>query len=503
MLNILVVEDEIYARQSLIKQIREYDEQGKFRIEEAENGEQALKIVLERMPDLIMTDIRMPKMDGLELLRRIRETDSQATVMMLSAYSDFAYVKQSLKNGACDYLLKPISDSELKECLDKFLHKNTTRRRETMITGQDAVTRFIRQKLEDDPEQDFVGNNMFRRIFKTYQILNMYFAGSGQFEPKKILEDIENVLEQEMWGGFRMFQRQRNVWTLVINADQDCHFFPRKLGKILERNACEFRIGVSRVHSGSDEIGIAFQEALDALACKLYLPDKILLYEQISKKEAEHFVLGQNEELMLRQALKNKSRKKTEEALAQIFRRLGEYPMVRMDSLSLFLKQILMILEEALHKGDDSIRFRQSSTNVLSFDSLADMEEYVTRIGTQICSMCEQSREEKSGDVIEQIISYVSQHYDQDITLKGLAENLLYMNSTYISHCFVERVGISFSAWLRNYRIREAKKMLENGSLSITEVASMSGYNDTSQFIRTFKQETGMTPKKYRDSIIK
>ena len=126
----------------------------------------------------------------------------------------------------------------------------------------------------------------------------------------------------------------------------------------------------------------------------------------------------------------------------------------------------------------------------------------MTQICRNISSLFEKENAEESSDVIDQIVNYVSAHYEQDITLKDLAENQLYMNPTYVSHCFAGRMGISFSAWLRGVRIGQARKLLKSGGWSITEIASLVGYNDTSQFIRAFRQETGMTPKKYRDSFL-
>lgn len=499
MMTVLVVEDEVYARQSLVKQIREYDRQRQFRILEAENGAAALELAVREKPELVLTDIRMPRMDGIELLKKLKEWNPAVPVVMLSAYSEFDYARSALANGAMDYLLKPVEDDELKECLDKFLHQDRNQKRETMITGQDAVTRFIMQKMEDGSYHDFMGSNLFRRIFRKYQVLTLSFPKSVSVETAQIFEDVEQMFQREMWTGFRMFRKEKRLWVLVIHVEQDCFFFQRKLVRFFEKKGYEVRIGVSREYSDPEKLGQAAQESRDALTFKIFLPDKILSWDQISQKEAGTFRLDQNDEILLRQALKNRSRKKTEEVLNQIFEKINQKPLLRRESLELFFNQMLVIMQEALH-GDGG-QVYESGSSVLDFDSMEEMEEYITRICMNISSMFEKEKSEASADVIEQIVAYVSGHYEQDITLKDLAENLLYMNPTYVSHCFAERMGISFSAWLRGIRIGQAKKLLEGGSLSITEIASMSGYNDTSQFIRAFRQEMQMTPKKYRDMM--
>ena len=103
---------------------------------------------------------------------------------------------------------------------------------------------------------------------------------------------------------------------------------------------------------------------------------------------------------------------------------------------------------------------------------------------------------------MERMTEYVRKYYYTDITVRELAENILFMNQNYVSHLFAERKGISFSAFLRQVRVEHAKEFLKNADYSVTDVAMRVGYNDTSQFIRIFKQETGMTPKKYRSHMI-
>lgn len=129
MITILVVEDEKYALDSLLKQIREYDKQESFRVLQASNGKEAYQLYIQYSPELVMTDIRMPRMDGLELLKAIREKDENTQVVILSAYSDFEYAREALTYGASDYLLKPINAVNLGSCLDKFLKRKVTEKK--------------------------------------------------------------------------------------------------------------------------------------------------------------------------------------------------------------------------------------------------------------------------------------------------------------------------------------------------------------------------------------
>ena len=101
-------------------------------------------------------------------------------------------------------------------------------------------------------------------------------------------------------------------------------------------------------------------------------------------------------------------------------------------------------------------------------------------------------------EIVEKMTAYAMEHYSMDITVRELAESVFFMNQNYISHLFAEKKGISFSAFLRQVRISHAKELLKEEKWSVTEVAAMVGYNDTSQFIRIFRQEVGVTPKKYR-----
>lgn len=106
-------------------------------------------------------------------------------------------------------------------------------------------------------------------------------------------------------------------------------------------------------------------------------------------------------------------------------------------------------------------------------------------------------------EIVQNMKIYAKEHCSKDITVKMLAEEMFFMNADYLSHLFKEKVGESYSVYLKNIRLKKAKELLKEDKFSVTEVAAMTGYNDTSQFIRVFKQNVGITPKKYRDEQCK
>lgn len=505
MLKVLVVEDELYARESLVKLVREYDTDGQFLILQAVNGEEGEHVYNSEKPELVLTDIRMPKLDGLALLERIRQRDNATQVVILSAYSDFEYARTALSNGAADYLLKPIEKEALYACLDKFVRRNRSERKEALIVGRDIVTKFIGSSIRNPGYTSFVEEKMFTTIFPEYQVTVIRFHDKKP-DAQDFLSEIEKMYEGISWEQVRLLNPDFESWVLVICPMPENFFLQRRMRNLLSRQGYDARMGVSFVHKEAGSVGNAYQEAWEALKYKIYGED-ICFADKIRIEKPSVYYLEQGKEDMLREALRDGNVKKADACIQSVFEELRTMAVVKAECLELLYTRIVTLFLQAIgESGQGDISLNRSQAGILRFDSLEEMEHFLCCISQNICRMGapglsgKGQAEDRSGrkDIVEMMASYVRQHYDREISLRELAEKELFMNQDYLSHLFAEKKGIGFAAYVKQVRMERARELLEHQEYSVTEIATMSGYNDTSQFIRFFKQETGMTPKKYQ-----
>lgn len=514
MSKILVVEDELYARESLIKLIREYDTDKQFSVLQAVNGEEGELIYNAERPELVLTDIRMPRMDGLALLAKIRLKDSATQVVILSAYSDFEYARTALSNGAAEYLLKPIEKKALYDCLDKFVQKSRSEKKEALIVGRDIVTQFIGNSIRNPAYTGFVEEKMFSAVFPEYQVTVVRFRDKKPDAPD-FLSGIEEMYGNVSWEQIRLLSPDFDSWVLVICPTAENFFLQRRMRGLLQEQGCEVKMGVSFVHKEARKVGSAYQEAWEALKYKIY-GESICFADKIRGAKPSVFYLAQESEEMLRQALQEGNEKKAQSCIRSVFEEAGRNGMVRADCLELLYTRLVTLFLQAIgENGQEKLSLDKSKAGILRFDSMEEMEQFLCNISQNICRMgapglpCRSDAErpaqdaEQGGrrDIVEIMAEYVRQHYDREISLRELAEKILFMNQDYLSHLFAEKKGIGFSSYVKQIRMERARELLRQEEYSVTEIAVMTGYNDTSQFIRFFKQETGMTPKKYRTKI--
>mgnify|MGYP001039817060 CR=1 FL=1 len=499
MVKILVVEDELYARESLIKQIKEYDTQGQFRIWQASNGEEGETLFKEYRPELVITDIRMPKMDGLKLLEKIREEDMRTQVVIISAYSDFEYARSALTHGASGYLLKPIENETLRQCLDKFVRKNRDEKKEALITGQDIVTQFIANSIRKESYSGFVEESMFRKIYHDYQITAVRFRDKKP-ERQDFLAEIEEIYGNAFWNEFRFLEMDFDIWALVTVPDQRNSFFWRKLCKLMSEKGYPVSMGVSEAYTQAGKVRAAYREAREALKYKIY-GEGIFFAEKLKKESPSVYSISKPMENAIQEALQNRNEKGFSSLIRTLFQEIGELGTVKAECLEMLYSKIIILFYQAIEENwQEGEAIERSHAGILRFESLEDMERFLLNIGRNICRMKAKACGNKK-EIVDILTDYAMEYYNQDISLKELAEKVLFMNQDYLSHLFAEKKGISFSAFLRQIRMEHARELLEKENFSVTEVALMTGYNDTSQFIRFFKQETGMTPKKYRTYV--
>lgn len=509
-MKLLVVEDEKYAREALVCQIRKYDCEGVFEILQASNGEEGEHLFSLYHPELVMTDIRMPKMDGLELLKKVREMSPDTRVIILSAYSDFEYARKSLTYGATDYLLKPIDDDVLGECLDRFLKQRRSEKKDALLSGKDMVTRFILNSIRQKQEIGFVEQSMFSRVFPEYQAGLLYFSGRKP-DQGMFLAQMETIYGNAFWTQFRFLELDGGLWLLVVNPGNDSVFFWRRIRKFLEEKSYGVCIGVSQIHSAASEVNAAYKEAYDAVENRIYRNDSLIFASALAAETYTDYFMSPRHEREIREALDAGNSRRAEKILEEIFAKIRGLGKVKTECLEILYSQVKLLCRRSIRVEEAQEKMEMLPGSLLPFDSLEDMKEYLCRAVREICRMKSITAQNEKGqppmgvqsssEIVERMEEYAKKYYHTDITVRELAENVLFMNQNYVSHLFAERKGISFSAFLRQVRIEHARELLRNAEYSVTDVAMMVGYNDTSQFIRIFKQETGMTPKKYRSYI--
>ncbi len=503
MRNILIVEDEVYARQSVKKQIQECSPNRNFQVFEAENGRKGLEIFRQEDIGLVFTDIRMPVMDGLELLREIKALRPECRVVMISAYADFEYAKMAMKLGAEEYLLKPISETELRQCLSL---KSYEQHRET-DTGEDMVTRFILSHTFSSaaPGENLLASRMFRKVFGSYQVMVLYFPEGQAPGRESMIRLIQNCGKDEIFTGFRLLNVANNRYMLVLHSDGDTTFLVKRLMARLRDQGCVVYAGLSEKQEAVGHLADSYQQAVTALESKIFTREHLILYQDICEIRTDSFFMGDTQKDRLALALNKGDWKAAGKVLQEEFAQMKGNPSINSWSLEFFLTQLTLIYQQALERKDtgDSLRRIMFRYELVQFSSLDQMEQELTDDAQKLCRLPAKKAAGQSGDVVERMKEYARRQYAGDFTVKQLAEEVFFMNPAYLSHLFAEKTGESWSSYVKKIRMEKAAKLMEEKDFSITEIASMTGYNDVSLFIRNFKQATGMTPKRYRDELRK
>ena len=511
MFKILIVDDEKAQRDGLCRLL--YTIYPEDMILEAENGEQALETLELLECDIVITDIRMPGINGLELLQKIRQRNQNTAVIILSGYEEFSYAKEALRYGAKDYLLKPVEISEVQKCLEGvrkeiIAHRKEDASRASMETHlQETEIVYLEYLM-----QHFVCRQNFDKKEKIREILPIeqpgyLFLCEVKVENGKAL----NIPEFRMAiksciaaSSYSFSCEQKNLFAILVLdcAKGDRSFFNHMESLLQKRlSGCSFAFYISSCHKNMlEEAPAAYQEAQTLWKYRFYetgsycdydlqkdrlegaLPD----FSSLAAKIAEN--IKQNHIFHAFQLIKDPLTELTQKRMPDPERLRRGIMLVLFQSVKILEP---MLSEEARSETDETLNRIYQSKTVSAL--LRFLYSYLLELGKDV----NYQKEVKGTHVMEHCCEYLQKHYMEEITLETVADKY-YFNPSYFSTLFKNYTGSSFSSYLTGLRMKKAKEFLSSTDEKVKEIASKAGYRDANYFIRAFKKYYGYTPDEYR-----
>lgn len=508
MIRVIVADDEYFARKALVKMVNSLSAEVEI-CGEAENGEEVLEILKEEKADIVLTDIRMPEMDGLELAGKINETYPEISVIIESGYSDFDYARTAIRYGVKEYLTKPIRKENLEEAVRRIGEEK--KKAQKNIEKQLAAKRGQFMDFSNLLEREEAGKEILGGMFGEIKDGAWYLAAAQtrEREPKK--EQIQAVLEifQDTKEGEEVsisYFYPKAEFILLTGKTQKApeYFLSKKLDECRKKAGIEMSIGVSFLHEkpGFDkkETAAAYREAVYAINQRLLRPG-----QRIYSYEAEVNVqrlFSPEEERELEWYL---TENKTQDAVSMVdrlFVQCENSQEVSIYSLFASLIQIINVInrvygmrkDKESAEPDTSYHLFNFKTDLYAFRSVEELKKYIFQLLEDVCG-----EESQKSSIIEDLLKYLEWNYQYDITVNELAAHKYFVNPSYLSRLFKAETGKTFSRYLIELRMQKAAKMLKESELRVSDVALCVGYNDVSYFIQTFKKHYAMTPEQYKN----
>lgn len=496
MLRLMIVDDEQIIREALSEMI-DYTSIGYELIAAAKNGMEAYDIICDDYPDVVITDIRMPILNGLDLIERSMKSDSKITFILLSGYSEFEYAKQAMKYGVRYYLLKPTDKQELIDSLVSIRHERTLKE----ARRQEEQERLLCD-LQSPLEQSFIMESLehpedFSSIYSKYQSLLCIpeFGLSACIcsfveEPylKSFLADARKICQAA--GSPLEFPviYVRNSTILILQTHTlACQEKIRLALAQLSYISQSVSFDISFLHEASSE------RLFHTCLIKITRYERVLLVNSSMEiHEIRNNIASPWHIIQLGESLSNaKGETEVFHLLDTVFSPAMPLDTARNLALSLFLKLNPECEDQPLDIACDFFRRLYSCPSISGIRSL--MEVVLIQRNTN-------SAASKTSANIALLKSYVEQHLDsENLSLKWLAENYLFISVGYLSKQFVKEEGMRFSDYLNRKRMEEAiRLMVYYHSDNIKNIARSVGFGTNPQyFSQVFKRHTGYTPTDY------
>lgn len=526
MYRLLIVEDENIIRAGLRVMIEDLGFPFSI-ILEAENGLKGLDIVKEFSPEVILTDIKMPRMDGMEFIKKLRGMGSNTIIIILTGYNDFDYVKKAIQYKVIDYLLKPVKRRELKNCLIKAIKEwQEEQDKKLLLTSQskmvnDAIHDLNEKKLKEILFGIEDNNITFSSFLKTEGIpmpLPYFFVCCGECftadnKDSKVGDcEWEAALKYELLKQFHycvILHGIENSVICIINSDNENNSvsLSDSLG-IINCTMLHFSIimtwGISRKSQVPDDVPRLFRQSESALSEKIlygrsriYYADELFsrtLSLHISEKDITNIItLLEMEDydrlrlfidLKFRECVLEKhiSVKKLAEGLYNIYFQVASY-----------FEGFAFGRSTVVNTADDFLKAIQCC------DCLSDVKKMFTETLEKVRpGSGSEDRKSNSRKSLLFAREFIQKNYFKDINLDMVA-NHISMTPSYFSLLFKKETGESFVDYTTNIRINKALEYLRDPQYKIYEVAVKIGFSDEKYFCKVFKKKIGVSPTEYRE----
>lgn len=533
MTSILIVDDMPVIRSALTRIISQQNDIFSL-VLEAANGEEAVKLARVHKPDIILMDIKMPGLTGLQATSIIQQEQPDVKIVMLTAYNEFSYVQKALKLGARDYILKPVRPQKLMQLLAEIRQEIQTEQREmrtveivkdslqkTMpVIEANLVENLIRGTNPEGSTVDemlaYLGKRLIWPVVLVTKVDNFdqFAQEHPQLTSKQVYTDLTQLIQRQLPDLNRALVGYSNPGRVVVivsteqllaNPEQIRAFCEQLRQIIADKMPFTVTIGMGKRYMGYESIPLSYAEA--NLARRYYSGtqgNRVIDLSDIQDRQPQtdsgsHYLVQKERELV--EAVETNQMKEAQHLINEIVDYLSQRYYTQPDAMRNHCAELVTLVAwGAIGTGIDNptvlALLHQQVRALPSWKTVPDIRAWTLNSLAEMMTLVQDSAQRQ--DPIQVAIAYIQENYQRsDISLQQVADEVN-LSQSHLSSQFKMRTGSSYVRYLTTIRIDNAKKLLRTTDQSVANIAEVVGYPNTTNFYRHFQKHTGMTPAMYR-----
>lgn len=534
---IMVVDDEEEIRLGIIKKI-DWESNGFVIVGDAENGQDALEKAEKLQPDVIITDIKMPFMDGLELGKKLSELMPSTKIIIFSGCDDFEYAHRAIKINVIEYILKPINSMELIEVLKKLKVQldneyDEKRNLQTLYKHYIESLPVIRQQFLVGAIEGRISENQWEEQCEKLDInLKENYLSVALIHVDGILiseeDDEENdgasikkdsslisisikrIVDENMSKYCKFvsfpysdaivvignFEEKDDILVFIKGINEVCKIYKRIIGLTISA-------GVGYVYNNPSEIRFSYRSAQSALDYRFVLgTGKAIYIDDIEPDNSVQLQFDEQEERLMLNTIKISSEKEITEIIDKLFKKIEEL-LLPINKYRIYIMEIMtsiLKLVQAYNLDIDNIFGENFNcySYLETFDSIDEVKEWFIKKAIKVSICIKRERINSSMLLVEKAKQYIKENYnDYDISVEKLCSEL-HVSPTYFSTIFKRETEMNFVNYLTTVRLEQAVKLLNTTDDKTYIIADKVGYPEANYFSYVFKKKFGVSPSKYR-----
>ncbi|AIQ43139.1 helix-turn-helix domain-containing protein [Paenibacillus sp. FSL R5-0912] len=536
MYEIMLVDDEKGVRNSIKAKI-DWEAAGFRIVSEASSGNEALQLLEQGpLPQLVISDIRMPQLDGIEFIRICKKKYPLLRTVVLSGYSDFDYLKSAIQLGVKDYLLKPVARAELNELLGKLGEEIRQEQKNLQASRQDLLQKneqlrllqenFLLQMVKDE----WYSLAAIRERLQQLQLtpltaddLKLQFVAvemrvpAGRMADRQERRDLLNLAFQMLCR--ETAAKRKGIYPFSDVANSAMMYFlvimkpgPEHAGRTdrfveeLKRNIASY-LKLECVTGIGEEVK-GLKRLKNGYASCMLSWSQSTVYKDGEGERSRVMELTQaftpEMERKLVQAIENLDMSTFRQQLDTIFSSERDTPMFAFTFLALRMLLMFSSIAKKFELGGSALQkyLWNCQMTIADYQSREGVRGQIDELAQLVMDEVKKLRFSSGQHMVEAVRKYVEENFSYELTLSSLAE-MFHLNETYLSGLFKQHVGITFSDYVTRLRMAKAELLLQENELKLTDIAMLVGYSSSSYFSTSFKKNSGKSPKDYREWYLK